>query len=90
MVLSWIQRSWRGGLERDLEGVVVIGVGVRTSVGTMEAATRLIVDWSYFPCVLKRFKCLPLVEEGVLRGVDVGSLRCRSALQSIFCRRGFI
>ena len=46
MMLSWIQRSWRGGLERDLEGIVVVGMGVRASVCAMEAATRLIDNWS--------------------------------------------
>ena len=29
MVLSRVERSWRGGLERDLEGIVVVGMGVR-------------------------------------------------------------
>ena len=40
MMLSRVERSWRGGLERDLEGIVVVGVGVRASICAMEAATR--------------------------------------------------
>ena len=53
MVLRGIQRSWRGRLERNLEGIVVIGVRVWASIRTMEAAARLILDWSDLSCVLK-------------------------------------
>ena len=49
----WIERSRRGGLERNFEGVVVVGVRVWTSTCTVEAATRLIVDWSDLSRVLR-------------------------------------
>ena len=71
MMLSRVERSRRGGLERGLEGIVVVGVGMRASVCAMEAATWLIVDWSYFPCVLKGVERVSLVKESVLCGVDV-------------------
>ena len=71
VMLSRVERSRRGGLERGLEGIVVVGVGMRASVCAMEAATWLIDDWSYFPCVLKGVERVSLVEESVLCGVDV-------------------
>ena len=55
MVLVRVERSRRGGLERKLEGIVVIGMGVRASICAMEAATRLVVDRSNFPRVLNAF-----------------------------------
>ena len=80
MMLSRVEQSWRGGLERDLEGIVVVGMGVRASVCAMEAATRLINDWSYFPCVLKGVERISLVEECVFCGVDVVLTRCGGAI----------
>ena len=80
MMLSRVERSWRGGLERGLEGIVVVGVGVRASICAMEAATRLINYWSDFPCVLKGVERISLVKESVLCGVDVVVLSSRGAI----------
>ena len=56
MMQRRIQQSWRGRLERNLEGIVVVGMRMRASVCAVEAASRLILNWSDFSRVLKGFK----------------------------------
>ena len=80
MVLSRVERSLRGGLERDFEGVIVVGVRMRTSICAMEATSWLVVHWSDLSCVLERIEGIPLVEKGALRDVDVVVARSRCAI----------
>ena len=73
-------------MERDFEGVVVVGVGVWTSTCAVEAATRLIVHWSDLSRVLKVFVCIPLVKECIFSGADAVGEGCRSAIGEVLCR----